>query len=190
MTLSHKIIAVAIAFFLLIGCTPQPQEKQPIITILRSAELTLEKPLPIPKEEPILTVTGKIQAVNQGDQLQFDRPTIEKLQLIQYEIFDLFERKNVTFEGVLLNDLMDLWQIKPDATSLEITALNDYTITVPIQTTREIPILFALKQNGVYLERNYRGPAMLIVPPFNEKPEIKIPRQDFWIWQIESVSVY
>ncbi len=189
MTLSHKILAAAIAFFLLISCSPQPQEKQPIVTILETAELTAESPLPIPEEEPILTVTGKIEAINQGEQLRLDRPTIEKLKRVEYEIFDLFERKNVTFEGVLLNDLMDLWQIESDATSLEITALNDYTITVPIQATREIPILFALKQDGVYMERNYRGPAMLVVPPFSEQLGLDIPRQDFWIWQIESISV-
>ncbi|AFY37134.1 hypothetical protein Lepto7376_0736 [[Leptolyngbya] sp. PCC 7376] len=185
----RKIAALAIAFFLLTSCTPEPQKQQPMVTIIRPADFVKQEAIPLPETEPILTVTGKIQATNQDEALYLDRQTIEQLQIVEYKIFDLFENQQVTFEGVLFNDLMDLWQIQPDATLLEIKALNDYTISVPIQTTREIPILFALKQEGRYMERNYRGPAMLIVPPFENKPEIEITRQAFWIRQIESISV-
>ena len=189
MTFLRRFTAVAIAVLLLGGCTPDPKIQQPTVTILQPAQLSEGETISAPKSEPILTVSGKIGATNQGDALALDLETIEQLQIVEYKIFDLFENQQVTFEGVLLNDLMDLWQIQPEATFLEIKALNDYTITIPIQTTREIPILFALKQGGKYMERNYRGPAMLVVPPFENKPEIEINRQAFWIRQIESISV-
>lgn len=179
-------IMTAIALF---GCTLNPKEKPPIITTVREATRKEGDRLPVPPAptDIVLTIKGNIDASNQGQAIVLDRDTLESLQSIEYKIIDPFEQKENTFQGVYLNDILDLCQISAEAQSIEITALNDYKIEIPLDFIRQVPMLFALKQNGAYMQENYRGPAMLVVPPHNYDAEF--PRQSYWIWQITSIIV-
>lgn len=191
MSLSRPFLFLptAIALLLLPSCGNNPATQPPVQTILREATLSTDQTIPLPTDETLITIRGKIQNTNQDETLLLDRETIESLQLVQFEIFDLFERKNVTFEGVLLQDLIKLWQIDPEATSLEMVALNDYQINLPLASLEEVPMLFALKQDGQYMQPDYRGPAMLIVPHFGNSSTFEHPRPYYWIWQISTITV-
>jgi hypothetical protein len=172
------------------SCAPNPEQAPPIETIIRPSRLDSTKTIPIPKKDDIiLTISGKINATNQGNTLQLDRQSIEKLQVVEYQIFDLFEKKQVTFQGILLTDLIALSQPAKEAKTLTISAINDYQIDIPINVLPDAQILFALKQDGQYMQMNYRGPAMLIVPPDQDKLIFPNSRSSYWIWQIKSILV-
>lgn len=144
--------------------------------------------IPVPQQAPILTVTGKIGTTNHDHAIVMDRTTLEKAGLVEYTVNDPFEDRPVRYGGVLMRDLLALWQVADDAQMVAITALNDYKIDIPITEFRQFPILFALEADGVYMQPDYRGPAMLVYP-IDQYEFDSIAVQRNWIWQIKTIDI-
>jgi hypothetical protein len=165
--------------------TPESEE---FYTVVTPATLKPGAPIPLPQAEPILTVTGKIGASNSQDALLMDRTTIEQAGLVEYTVTDPFEQRAIRYQGVLMRDLLELWQVSADAETVELTALNDYQITIPIADFRQYPILFALQADGAYMQPDYRGPAMLVYPVDHYEFDL-VAIQRNWIWQIKAIQI-
>ncbi len=183
------IAAIILPIFVISGCDPKP-DFDSVYTRVSEGTLTLqtESDIPLPKDEIILTVTGKINAANKENSIVMDLSTIESIGLVEYSVEDPFEEEQRIFRGVLMRDLLDLWEVDPQATVLEMTALNDFKAEVPISMLREFPVIFALQQDGEYMTPDYRGPAMLVFPyGYYKLDPLNINR--YWIWQIKSIIV-
>jgi hypothetical protein len=184
------ITAVIILIFALMlsACSPGAANPTPAYTVVSEGTLNAGDVIPVPSGDVILTVTGKIGTTNVDDSIQMDVATIEALGQVDYSLTDPFEDVETSFRGVLMSDLLDVWQLTEDATSLHMVALNDYAIDVPISDVRSYPVIFALQQNGEYMPVSTRGPAMLVYPyaEYDLDPAVY---NDFWIWQIKSVEV-
>lgn len=169
------------------SCTPKVEFEDAYIQIT-SPQIEPNRSIPLPKDETILTITGNVRNTNQHDSIVMDRLTLESVGLVEYTVKDLFENENRLFRGVLMRDLLALWQVTPEATTLEITALNDYQVDIPIEWLQDFPVLLALQQDGQYMTRDYRGPTMLIFPyeQFSEIPEFST--EFYWIWQIKTIN--
>lgn len=185
--------SMSTAFFLVLiavlaACSPAATEPTPAYTVVTEATLNAGDAIPAPTGDVILTVTGKVAASNVDDTIQMDIATIEALKVVDYTLTDPFESIETTFRGVLMSDLLDLWQVADDATILHIVALNDYAIDVPLSDMRSYPVIFATQANGVYMPVSTRGPAMLVYP-YGEYELDPAVYNDFWIWQIKSIEV-
>jgi hypothetical protein len=186
-TLSGKILALVLSVFLVAACGTSPNADS-IYKRVTDAKLKPGDSIPAPTGESVLTVIGKIGTKNSGDNIQMDMPTIESVGLVDYKVNDPFEKRPTTFRGVLMSTLLDLWKVDKDATILEMVALNDYKVEVPISDLRKYPVIFATQQDGQYMPVSTRGPAMLVYPYDN----FQFDRQkydDYWIWQIKSINV-
>jgi hypothetical protein len=175
---------------MLSSCKPAPSKFDTVYSRVTPATLAAPQPLPTPQTTPTLTVTGAIGQTNEGDRIVMDLPMIESVGLVEYNAPDPFEdNAQNLFQGVLMRDLLALWQVSPEATMMRVTALDDYQVEVPIELLRNYPVLFALKQNGAYMDRSYRGPAMLVFP-YNDY-DFDFPLGDaYWAWQIEHIEIY
>jgi hypothetical protein len=177
-------------FALLIAACGSPQ-KADIYTKISDPKLKPGDSIPAPSGNSILSVSGKIGTTNSGDHIEMDLPTLESVGLVDYKVKDPFvtdKPTQVTFRGVLMSQLLDLWKVPADATTLEMTALNDYSVDVPISDLRKYPVIFALQQDGQYMPISTRGPAMLVYPYDNF--EFDHTKYDaYWIWQIKSIKV-
>jgi hypothetical protein len=179
------LIIFFLSLFLFTACN---NETEPVYTTISAATLMPGDPIPTPTEDIILTVTGKIGTTNEADRIVMDIPTIESLGQVEYTVMDPFKDVEITYTGVLMSTLLDLWQISPEATTLRMTALNDYTVDVPISLVRDYPVIFAMQADGEYMSIADKGPAMLVLP-YNHF-EFERPSSDsFWIWQIKSIDV-
>jgi hypothetical protein len=186
-TLSAKILSLAVAILLVTACGSSPNPDT-IYNRVTDGKLKPGDTIPAPTGESMLMVTGKIGTQNSADSIQMDLPTIESLGLVDYKVTDPFEKKPTTFRGVLMSTLLDLWKVDKDATTLEMVALNDYKVDVPISDLRKYPVIFAVQQDGQYMPVSTRGPAMLVYP----YDHFQFDRQkydDYWIWQIKSINV-
>ena len=181
------LLVVALLLLIAVACSAAP-DPESIYTRITEGVLSGGDPIPAPTDDVIVTVTGKIGAINSGDSIQMDLPTIESVGLVDYTVEDPFEGAEVTFRGVLMRDLIELWQVDETATTLEMVALNDYVVDVPIADLREYPVVFALQEDGEYMPVARRGPAMLVYP-YNHYDLDPSVYNDFWIWQIASVNV-
>ena len=181
-------LIASLTLLLSVGCPSSSPDFDSVYTRVRPAQLKGGDPIPPPRGEIILTVDGAIGAANDGNKIVMDVATLEAAGLVEYTVRDPFERRNRLFRGVLMRDLLNLWKVNPDASTLLMVALNDYRIEVPIDMLRQFPVLFALQADGAYMKIEYRGPAMLVFPYGYYK--FKRPLSDaYWIWQIKSITV-
>jgi hypothetical protein len=172
---------------LISGCASEP-EFDAVYTGITEGTLKAGSEIPQPAEEVILTVTGQIGALNEDESIVMDLPTIESLGVVEYTVLDPFEEVETTYQGVLMRDLLELWQVSEEATTLELLALNDYRIEVPLEIVRDYPVIFAFKQNDEYMKPDYRGPGMLVFPYSDY--DFERPATDaYWIWQIKAIEV-
>jgi hypothetical protein len=180
------ITAIVIILTTSISCAAPP-DFESVYQRLDSPTLVAGSKIPQPKQKTILTVSGKIGNANQNETILMDRPTLESVGLIEYAVQDPFEQTENIFTGVLMKDLLTLWQVSPDAKFLQVSALNDYQVNIPIELLRDYPVMFALKQDGAYMEEAYRGPAMLVFPYGYYK--FPAGTDSHWAWQIKSITV-
>lgn len=178
---------VLVGLQLLAACVSAPNFEQ-VYKVVSTATLLPGSAIPTPQQEAILTVTGKIGVTNSNSAIRMDRATLEQVGLVEYTVTDPFEERPIRYRGVLMRDLLALWQVAADAQRVQVTALNDYKIDIPISDFHQYPVLFALQADGVYMQPDYRGPAMLVYPIDQYEFDL-IAVQRNWIWQIKTIDV-
>ena len=144
--------------------------------------------IPSPTGAPLLRVEGLIGAANEGDAIVMDRAAIEALGLYENVLLDPFEEREILFRGVRWPDLLSMWRVDDEATTLLVRALNDYEVEVPIDALREGPALLALYSDGERMEPDYRGPAMIAFPRHVPNYDHSV-LEPWWVWQVASIEV-
>jgi len=139
--------------------------------------------LPAPAGPIVLTVRG----ATRGDPIEFDRSGLERLGVIRYTSKNRWYDHPTSFEGVLGSALLDAVGVPQGATTMRMTALNDYVVSVPIEDFRRWPVMLALKLDGKDMSVREKGPIWLVYPGHLD-PELGGPRyQGRWIWQLREI---
>jgi len=158
-------------------------------TEVSSRMLAAGDTIPAPSGKKILTVTGNISNANMNGAAVFDAATFELIGLVNFTTETAWNDAPVSFDGVLLGRLLDVVGADAGATSLKITALNDYAIDVPIEDAREWPTILALKADGKYMSVRDKGPLWLVYPR-HVNAEFGTDKYNArWIWQIATIEV-
>lgn len=188
----RPLLAIPAIVYMVAGCASQPSFES-VYSEVSLSTLQSGDSIPQPEGEVLLTVTGLIGARHQekssaelGDlpALEMDQASLNAVGLVEYSIKDPFELEENTFRGVLMRDLLELWQVSPEATHLTLTALNDYQVKIPIELLRDYPVMLAQFQNGQPMQPDYRGPAMLVTPHTQYKSVEELGKLEYWIWQV------
>jgi hypothetical protein len=179
--------SLALVLFLLSGCVV-PVASDTVYTVITSGTLMPGEAIPAPQDTVILTVSGKIGAMNQDDTIVMDQQTVAAVGVVEYEVHDPFENRPIIYRGVLMSELLKVWQVADDVTVARITALNDYQIDVPVEDFYQYPVLFAMQADGVAMTPDYRGPAMLVYPLDDFAFDLMTNKRS-WIWQIKTVEL-
>lgn len=145
--------------------------------------------IPAPAGEVVLTVTGDISAENSDDGLAFDLATLEKLGLVKYTVPDPWLNADIEYSGVLLSDLLAAAGASESATTVHLTAIDDYQVDIAIADIKKWPVLLATQSNGNHMAIDAGGPTRIAFP-YNQFPEIdQLSYKDFWIWSITRMEV-
>lgn len=139
-----------------------------------------------PTGEVILTISGSIENVNKNRVAEFDLPMLETLARSSFVTTTPWTADPTTFEGVALTDLLAAVGAKGSA--MTVTALNDYSATVPLSDAQSGAIL-AYRINGDYFSVREKGPLWLIYP-FDASPQLK--REEVYarsVWQIRKIDI-
>ena len=181
-----QTLSVLCLMWLLIACR---QAEVTTYDMVREADLKPGDAIPSPTDETVLTVTGEITAINSGDSLSFDMATLERLGTVQYTVHDPWADADVTYSGVLVSDLLAVAGVSSSATSLHLTALDDYEVDIPIADTEKWPLLLATQTNGEYMTVADGGPSRIIYP-YHAFPELDSPtNQNLWIWNVVTIEI-
>jgi len=123
--------------------------------------------------------------------------TAEKTELSEEQLMALAQAQIETenewvdsmtlFEGPLARDIMALMGLGVDDTVM-LTAVNDYSIEVPVADFFEYDVVFAHSSDGVRLSLRDKGP-IWVVYPTSANPELQDPTYNTrMIWQLVSVE--
>lgn len=140
-----------------------------------------------PDGKPILSIEGRITAVNAGNKAVFDRQMLEDMDMVSITTSTPWFDNPVTFEGVALKDLM----AKVDASGETVVAiaLNDYRTTIPLADFYDRGAILAIKRDGKYMPISDKGP-LFIVYPYDSDPALH--SQKFYgrsVWQLSRLII-
>lgn len=177
-------LALVLAVASVTACAGAPAPAA--FTRLTSASVASAADLAAPTA-PVLKITGKVSATNDGAALALDVPSVEKLGLVTYKVRDPWLEKDLEFSGVLVTDLLSMAGAAADATTLHITALDDYQVDIPIADAKRWPLMLATQTNGAPMSVEDKGPTRIVYPA---DPSIDVLKtKDLWIWQITTIEV-
>ncbi|MEH6647386.1 molybdopterin-dependent oxidoreductase [Sulfitobacter sp.] len=107
-------------------------------------------------QDTVLTVT------HDGEALTFDREALEALGTETIETSTIWTEGTRSFEGVSLARLMR--EVGVQEGKLIATAVNDYSVEIPLSDAVENGPMIAMKMDGAELSLRDKGPLWVIYP--------------------------
>lgn len=152
-----------------------------------SSVSALADTLTSPTGEPILTVSGQISQTNSDDLAVFDLDMLRDLPVTQVETTTIWTEGTQVFEGVALQTLLET--LGAGGLIIRASAINDYTVEIPMDSLTETAPLVAFSQNGEAMSRRRKGPLWIIYPYDSDaafRSEVVYSRS---IWQLDRLEV-
>lgn len=154
-----------------------------------NAATAADRPLPAPEGPVVLTVSGAIGASN----------TADGTVALDWTLFESLPESTVTtatswtdstaFSGILLRDLLTAVDADPNATMLEVVALNDYRAQVPVADVDAWSVLLAARQDGERMRIRDKGP-LWVIYPLDDHPDLIGEETDRkMVWQVKEIEV-
>lgn len=133
--------------------------------------------------EVILRMTGKVA----GGAAEFDRAALQSLPEAVLHTSTVVTDGVHHFTGFLMRDLLDHAGAKGERVIA--TALNGYTVDIPISDFTEFDVIVAMQMDDAPLTRDDKGP-LWIVYPRDDHPVLQDIRHDYrWVWQLSGLEV-
>lgn len=140
-----------------------------------------------PAGKVLLTVTGDIRDGNAAGVAEFDESALQALPRHVVETTTVVTDGVRRFDGFLMRDLLDL--VGAQGRTVTASALNDYTIDIPMEDFQRFDVLVATHMDGIRLLPSDKGP-LWIVYPRDEHEELQDIRYDYrWVWQLIRLEV-
>lgn len=118
--------------------------------------------LPLPEGEVVLTVSGQINQKNSSDAALFDLAMLRDLGAEEIETTTIWTVGPQVFEGVSLTRLIEV--LGAEGSVIAASALNDYTVEIPLADAIPGGPILAFAQNGAPLSVRDKGPLWVIYP--------------------------
>ncbi|HKQ02458.1 MAG TPA: molybdopterin-dependent oxidoreductase [Actinomycetes bacterium] len=138
-----------------------------------------------PQGEVVLTLTGDIGTANKGSKLELDLASLEQMRRVRVEAAEPFLKRRVTFEGVLLSDLLAVAGVPSSASKVSMTALDDYKVDFKLDDVRSSQMLLATRADGKHMPVDRSGPIRIVFPDSSSLGR----NPDLWIWSVASMKV-
>ena len=129
---------------------------------LAGTGLALADGLPRPSADVVLTVGGAIGVANSPEGAAFDLGMLEAIDPVQIETTTIWTEGVQVFRGVPLARLVQ--DVEAGGTVILVSALNDYTVEIPLSDAVEDGPILAYEQNGKRLSVRDKGPLWLVYP--------------------------
>jgi len=145
--------------------------------------LTLEQP----QNPVVLTVSGAVTTTNVDGTAQFDIQMLGNIDTTKIETTTIWTEGDQTFQGVSLDALMDQLGVR-EGTILA-TAINDYTVEIPVSDAIPGGPIIAYKMNGNLMSVRDKGP-LWVVYPYDSSPEYRTEViYSRSIWQLDRLEI-
>lgn len=143
--------------------------------------------LPHPKGRVILTLSGQIGQPNRGKDAVFDMVMLEALPQHSFTTRTPWYDRPVKFTGPLLSDVLAAAKVQGKV--INASAINDYTIRIPLNDARDHGVIVARLLDDQPMAVRDKGP-LFVVYPFDSKAELRSSvYYERSIWQLKRMSI-
>lgn len=146
-----------------------------------------QEPLAAPVGEVLLTVTGQIDRMNADNAAVFDLAMLEAMDAVDVTTTTIWTDGVQKFRGVPLVRLMQ--EVGAKGGMIAASALNDYTVQIPMTDAVEGGAVLAFESNGAALSVRDKGPLWVIYPydsSTDYQSEVIYARS---IWQVAKMDI-
>jgi len=187
---TRLVAVVAIGIVVLAGCQrdeqgPQAPAATPSTQEISPGTLGAGARLSEPKGEVVLTMSGEIGTRNQGKKLALDIASLERMRMVRMQTTEPFLKRKVTFEGVLLSDLLAVAGVTGSVSKVNMTALDDYKVDFTVADVRSSQMLLATKADGKRMKVDRAGPIRIVFPDSSSLGR----NPDLWIWSVAAMRL-
>lgn len=193
MTRLSRAVAGLVLAVVLASCAGAPAVAPAPPSAVRSSATVIEPPqglagdvVTAPRGTAILTLTGRIVAMNAGRSLRFDMPALDRLGVLKVGVYEPWVKQDLEFQGIWLADLLAAARLASDASSLHLTALDDYQIDLTTADVAAGGIFLATKRgDGSPIPVEEGGPTRIVFTggvASGASP-------DRWIWSLTTIDV-
>lgn len=132
-----------------------------------------------------LMITGKI--TSQHGAIYFSPGDMAASTPVEVVTSSPWTTGKTRFRGVLLRDILD--KVKADGTVLKATAIDGYTVEIPVSDAQDYELIIAYKMDGEWLEEEVYAPFWIIYPYDTDK---ELDQEKYYgrsIWQLTKITV-
>ena len=142
--------------------------------------------LGVPENDVVLTASGELDVTNVDDTAQFDMDMLMALDSTVIETSTIWTDGVQEFEGVQLHVLLE--RLGVTSGTILATAINDYTIEIPVEDAVVDGPMIAYKLNQEFMSVRDKGP-LWVVYPYDDntdyRSEVTYSRS---IWQLDRIE--
>ncbi|MEM5472097.1 oxidoreductase [Hoeflea sp. AS60] len=140
-----------------------------------------------PEGEVVLTVSGSISETNMGATAQFDRAMLDALGTVEVETSTIWTDGVHKFEGVEIATLLRALGVTSG--TLRATAVNDYSIEIPVSEAAEGGPILASRRDGKEMSLRDKGP-LWVIYPYDQNEDFRTEAvYSRSIWQLDRIEV-
>ena len=135
----------------------------------------------------LLTISGAIENTNGDGTAAFDLDMLRALGATDVTTETIWTPGTITFTGVELKTLLD--HVGATGSEIDATAINDYTVVIPVSDAVEEGPIVAYEMDGKLMSRRDKGPLWLIYPYSSNaeyRTEVIYSRS---IWQLDRMAI-
>lgn len=136
--------------------------KAVVLAVCLSGTAVQAESLPAPQGEVILTVSGSVAEKNAGDVVHLDLAMLEAMGPVEFETSTIWTDGPQLFRGVPLAILVQV--LGAEGTVMSASALNDYSVDIPLTDAVEGGPILAFAVNGAPLSVRDKGPLWVVYP--------------------------
>ncbi|WMT92604.1 molybdopterin-dependent oxidoreductase [Pelagibacterium sp. H642] len=117
----------------------------------------------------------------------FDRHELEQMGMVSIKTTTPWNEGVVDFEGVPFEQILSAAGVS--GTIATVTALNDYSVDIPVSDFSQFGVILAIKRNGEYMPVADQGP-FFVIYPFDKHPALDAqPYHGRAVWQVKEIVV-
>lgn len=158
-----------------------------LAVVLFSTGMASAEQMSAPQGDPVLTIIGDIQSTNIEDTAVFDMAMLAAMPAKSFATTTIWTEGKNSFVGVPLSALLKM--VGADGGTLRATAINDYSVEIPIDAIDgDVPVI-AYEMDGKPMSVRQKGPLWIVYPYDSDadyRSELVYSRS---IWQLDRLEV-
>ncbi|MFV0384102.1 molybdopterin-dependent oxidoreductase [Paracoccus sp. (in: a-proteobacteria)] len=144
-------------------------------------------PLPTPTGDVILTISGNITQTNVDGTAQFDLDMLKAMESKTIDTSTTWTDGVHHYTGVSLKSLLE--RVGAAGSAIEVTALNDYTISIPQDDWNSGDSIIAYLDDGQPMSIRDKGPLWIMYPFDDFKKYQTEAAYSRSVWQLDRIKV-